>query len=350
MSETTPEQWVERLTGLGRAVRARVAEARGSERDLAVPVAEEGGDVIFAVDREVEPVIEAAVERWTGETHERITLVMEGLGASGERVYGGEPTASRRGLRQAWKLLIDPIDGTRNLMYDKRSAWFLATVAPDGGAGTTLDQSVAAVAVELPTTKAGYADTFSATSDGDAKAVRESLLDPHAEPVHIPLRPSQAPTLRHGFGQVVNFFPGTKVLAAELMERIAEASVGEPRPGGAEVYDDQYMTTGGQMIELITGRDRFCGDLRPLFYDIIGRKSAKPQAAVRGLECHPYDMGAWLIARRAGVILTDGFGRPLRPPMDVHTGVHWCGYANDHLYRQIQPVITRWLAERGLSI
>ena len=283
MSETTPEQWVERLTGLGRAVRARVAEARGSERDLAVPVAEEGGDVIFAVDREVEPVIEAAVERWTGETHERITLVMEGLGASGERVYGGEPTAERRGLQQGWKFLIDPIDGTRNLMYDKRSAWFLATVAPDAGAGTTLDQSVAAVAVELPTTKAGYADTFSATSNGDAKAVRESLLNRGAdtEPVPFELRPSQAPTLRHGFGQVVNFFPGTKVLAAELMERIAKASVGELRPGGADVYDDQYMTTGGQMIELITGRDRFCGDLRPLLYDIVGRESAKPQAAVR---------------------------------------------------------------------
>ena len=33
----------------------------------------------------------------------------------------------------AWTVIVDSIDGTRGLMYDKRSAWCLAAVAPPGG-------------------------------------------------------------------------------------------------------------------------------------------------------------------------------------------------------------------------
>jgi hypothetical protein len=29
--------------------------------------------------------------------------------------------------------------------------------------------------------------------------------------------------------------------------------------------------------------------------------------------------------------------------------VHWCGYANEALRRQIQPVINEWLAEHGVQ-
>jgi hypothetical protein len=40
----------------------------------------------------------------------------------------GTPVAATRLVR-----IIDPIDGTRGLMYDKRSAWILAAVAPAAG-------------------------------------------------------------------------------------------------------------------------------------------------------------------------------------------------------------------------
>ena len=33
------------------------------------------------------------------------------------------------------RLIVDPIDGTRGLMYDKRPAWALAGVAPNKGPG-----------------------------------------------------------------------------------------------------------------------------------------------------------------------------------------------------------------------
>ena len=98
------------------------------------------------------------------------------------------------------------------------------------------------------------------------------------------------------------------------------------------------------MVELIAGHDRFCCDLRPLFYEILARRS---DAGNRGLECHPYDVAGALVARQAGVIITDGLGQPLDCPLDVTTGVHWCGYANQTIADQIQPVIREFLREQG---
>jgi hypothetical protein len=30
-------------------------------------------------------------------------------------------------------MIVDPIDGTRNIMYNKRSAWILSGIAPNTG-------------------------------------------------------------------------------------------------------------------------------------------------------------------------------------------------------------------------
>ena len=40
--------------------------------------------------------------------------------------------------RRRWRVIVDPIDGTRGLMYQKRSAWILTGVAPNRGPGTSL--------------------------------------------------------------------------------------------------------------------------------------------------------------------------------------------------------------------
>lgn len=132
---------------------------------------------------------------------------------------------------------MDPIDGTRGLMCGKRSAWFLAAVAPDRGEGTRLAGTDAAVLVELPTAKQGWCDAFVAVVGRPAVGYRSPIGQPGARGLAI--RPSTATTLRHGFAHVVSFFPGTKVLAAQLMERIVASALGEVRPGKADVFDDQ---------------------------------------------------------------------------------------------------------------
>jgi hypothetical protein len=64
--------------------------------------------------------------------------------------------------------------------------------------------------------------------------------------------------------------------------------------------------------------------------------------------CHPYDLCTTLIAREAGVIITDPAGAPLDAPLDLTTDVAWVGYANDALRRSIEPVLQAVLRRRSL--
>ena len=77
------------------------------------------------------------------------------------------------------------------------------------------------------------------------------------------------------------------------------------------MFDDQYLSTGGQLYELMTGRDRMLLDARGLLYERFKREG-KPA----GHACHPYDLCTALIAEEAGVIVTDGRGLPLNAPLD----------------------------------
>lgn len=328
--------WLPRLESLGFAVQRHLAGSPGSDR-RSMPVAQEGGDVIFGIDREVEPILLVEVAAWPRECLP-LLLIAEGLGADGRRIVGDPRSPAR------YRLIVDPIDGSRSLMYDKRSAWFIAAIAHDHGEGTSLRDTFAAVLVELPTSKQTWCDSYVAAAGRPTagRRVRVGGVDGRA----IEVRPSTAPDLRFGFAQVANYFPGVKVLASELMERIVAETLGAVQMGEAQVFDDQYISSGGQMVELIAGHDRFTCDLRPLFYEIL---LANGSGRARGLECHPYDVAGALVAKQAGVILTDGFGRPLDAPLDVTTGVHWCGYANPTLAEKIQPVIERWLRERGVT-
>ncbi len=341
MTDLEPENplpWLERLEALGFAIQRHLARSSGAEDERrARPEEHEGGDQIFGIDREVEPVLLTEIASWP-EEHRPTLLIAEGLGADGKLNFG----KARRS--PGYRLIVDPIDGSRGLMYDKRSAWFIAAIAPDRGEATSLLNTVASVLVELPTRKQAWCDSYVAALGQPTRGrrVRIGGLDPQA----LPPRPSGASDLRFGFAQVANYFPGTKVLASDLMERIVAETLGSVRAGEALVFDDQYICSGGQMAELIAGHDRFTCDLRPLLYQI---QEARGGERVRGVECHPYDVAGALVARQAGVVITDGFGRPLDPPLDVSTGVHWCGYANAALASQVQPVIAAWLQEHGIT-
>lgn len=327
-----PADLAARLWQLGVAVRSHLIQHRDHTSDH-VPVGQAAGDTVFAIDRKVEPVIAAALQQWPADWGP-LVVVAEGFGDDGVLRIGDGAREPR------WRLLIDPIDGTRSLMYDKRSAWFLAAIAPDRGDDTRLSHAVAAVMVELPVSKQALSDAFVYAVGSPVSGYRTRLDS--GQSTALTFAPSGATTLDNGFAQVSNFFPGTKVLASELMERIAASVLGDVDPGRAAIFDDQYICTGGQLVELMCGRDRFCCDLRPLFYDILERRLKRP--GPRGLECHPYDMAGLPLAQAAGLIVTDGYGRPLDAPFDVCTPIHWCGYANEDLRRRIAPVIGKWLS------
>ncbi|MEA2707519.1 MAG: hypothetical protein QOF78_120 [Phycisphaerales bacterium] len=335
MSVANPEAVVERLVGFQREVRDLVMRSRTQSRHEVSRSS--AADTIYGIDTEVDPLLEAFCERWAEEDGP-LVLVAEGLeDANGRevesRVFPHDANENDAKLR----LLVDPIDGTRGIMYDKRAAWALAGVAPNNGAGTRLRDIDVAVMTELPTSKMGHADVLSAIRGRGAVGRRVDLRDGRETP--LALTPSAAEGIAHGFAMVSNFFPGTKVLSSELMELIAATLIGPADVTRATVFDDQYISTGGQWYELIVGHDRFNADLRPAFYR-IQRQSA-------GLCCHPYDCATALIAEEAGVILTDECGHPLDGPLDTTTGLSWIGYANNELRRQIEPLVLQFLKERS---
>ncbi len=401
MSLSNPQAIVERLRKFQRQVRDTVIGSRAAAGGGALHEVSRSSsaDTIYSIDTAVDPILESFCEEWARETP--LVLIAEGM----QDQHGQEgPVVFPHGTREEdahIRVIVDPIDGTRGIMYDKRAAWALAGVAPNKGPETRLRDIEVAVMTELPTSKMGYADVLWAIKGRGATAIRERLepekavLEPpidRNEPIghvltklgkvdnakvvevlnaqqrkgglvgqilvgmgyvnqkdvqialafqkgdkpdmapeimslisgeRLVLRPSTAETINHGFAAVSNFFPGTKVLASELMEYLVRHLIGPADVTKATVFDDQYISTGGQFYELIVGHDRFNADLRPLFY----RLQDQPE----GLCCHPYDCATMLIAEEAGVIITGTDGNPLDGPLDTTTGLSWAGYANPAL-------------------
>jgi hypothetical protein len=297
-----------------------------------------GGDAIYRIDEKGEEILVEFCEEWAREAP--FLLIAEGLGETGERMFpGGTPREAAR-----FRLIVDPIDGTRGLMYNKRSAWILSGVAPNRGPETSLREIECAVMTEVPTTRARYADQLWARGGQGASGITYDLTGEELREAGAPaLSPSRAQDLRHGFATISKFFPGGKELTVRLEEALFHALLGPPVDGTPQVFDDEYVSSGGQLYELMVGHDRFTADLRPL---ILPR--ACPGEAAARLCAHPYDLCTELIAREVGVIVTGADGQRLDAPLGVHGSVAWIGYANETLRRQIEPVLQRLFRELEL--
>ena len=293
------------------------------------------GDTIYAVDRVSEDRLLGLVERELG-GFGPIVVVAEGL-PGGRTVVPEGRREDDAGLR----VIVDPIDGTRGLMYQKRSAWILTGVAPNRGPATSLRDVAAAVQTEVPLVKQHLADTLWAVRGEGAAAERYNRLTGQRSPLR--LAPSAAPTIAHGFAMVARFFPGAREELAAIDEEIVAGALGPVRPGKAHCFEDQYISTGGQLYELMAGHDRFVADLRPLLESVLARRGL-----ALGICCHPYDLATELIAREMGVIVTGATGAPLEAPLDVETDVTWVGYANESIRAEVEPLLQAALARRGM--
>lgn len=312
------------LCGLQDTIRdsVRAAQRRGAKR-MAQVAAVTSADTIYAIDKISEHAVLAWFEkRWPKRWP--VELVMEGLEGAAVTFPRGTPVA-----QTIFRCILDPIDGTRGIMYDKRSAWSLAALAPQRGAKANLRDIVVAVMTELPTSKGGFADQLSAVRGAGVHAERLDLRTGRRK--QFTPQPSRAADLAHGFASFAKFFPPGKVWLAEK-----EAQLWRSLDAGQDVFDDQYLSTGGQLYELLMGHDRFIADLRPLAFDKLRVKAA--------LTCHPYDICTALIAQEAGCIVTAPDGKPLRVALDTTSPVAWLGYANPALARRIGPKLRRLLA------
>jgi hypothetical protein len=298
------------------------------------------GDTLFALDRIGEEQLIAFFEREIA-PERPLVLIAEGLRDTG---HGPGVLVLPRDCpepRAELRILMDPIDGTRMYMYQKRSAWILTGVAPNRGPQTRLHDIELALQTEIPLVKQHLADTLWAVRGAGYWAERHNRLTGARMPLH--LRPSTAPTIAQGFATVSRFFPGMRAELAALDDEIAAAALGPVRPGKAQCFEDQYICTGGQLYELIAGHDRFIADLRPLLEPLL-----RQRGLASGICCHPYDLATALIAEEAGVLLTDGTGAPLDAPLTVDADVSWAGFANAAIREQIEPPLLAALRERHL--
>jgi fructose-1,6-bisphosphatase/inositol monophosphatase family enzyme len=337
LSTHDAQSLLEPLRRLHETIRSAVVSAceRSAVESLAAIAREEEGDTIYAVDRVSEELLIDFFEREIAPASP-LMLIAEGLPS-------GSVVLPRGALETdaVWRIIVDPIDGTRGLMYQKRSGWILTGVARNRGDETNLSDIELAMQTELPLVKQHLSDCAWALRGAGARAERFNRLT--GERTDILLRPSQSPTIAHGYAQVARFFPGAREELAAIDEEIVRGALGPVQAGKAHCFEDQYACSGGQLYELMCGHDRFTADLRPLMDDML-----KARGLALGICCHPYDLCTELIAREAGVLVTGVDGRPLHARLSVEPDVAWVGYANAQIRDQLEPLLKEALARRGL--
>ena len=101
-------------------IRRQYVKTRSKEKSFLSGEAHHGaGDVSFQID--VRP--EEIVEQTFNNAPEAVVVICEGLGRNVFPAWAGEGEA-------AWCVIVDPLDGSREISYKKRSAWVLSGVAP----------------------------------------------------------------------------------------------------------------------------------------------------------------------------------------------------------------------------
>ena len=332
MKISEPDRIRELLLDLGDHVRQCIINARRASdtAELAAISRESVADTIYGIDRISEDAIAAwFADHWPATIP--VELVMEGIDPQNPVTFPEKIPLDQTDA----KIILDPIDGTRGIMYDKRAAWFLAGVAPQRGPETRLSDIEVAVMVELPTTKQWRVDRFSAIRGGGLFSDSVDVFT--GEILSRSVRPSLATDMLHGFGYISRFFPAGKALTAAIEQAVWDRLY--PIATGKEVivFEDQYISTGGQFCELLLGHDRMIADIRPLVFKKLGIPSA--------LCCHPYDVAGALVLEEAGIILESPDGSPMDGPLDTTSPISWVGYANPELAAHIRPVLRAVLKE-----
>src|SRR5215510_15942155 len=185
LMEYDHEEISRRLAAVGEVVRNHVLQElrRQSSESLSAIAFETAADKIYVIDRSVETALLPALAEHL-QPALSFALICEGLNDERPLIF---PAGTPIDKAQA-RLIVDPIDGTRPIMYNKRSAWWLAGLAPNRGDETSLQDIDVAVQVEIPTTRAALADTLWAIRGRGAVGETTNLIT--GERTSIQPRPS----------------------------------------------------------------------------------------------------------------------------------------------------------------
>ena len=198
------ESLLQPLKRLHETIRQTVVDAceRMSLESVAAIAREEEGDTIYAVDSLTEDLL---IDFFTREIASATPIVVIAEGLQGGKLVLPQGASEENVI---WRIIVDPIDGTRGLMYQKRSAWILTGVALNRGADTNLSDIELAIQTEIPLIKQHLSDTVWAGRGRGAHAERFNRLS--KETTGITLQPSPAKSIAHGYAGIARFFPGAR--------------------------------------------------------------------------------------------------------------------------------------------
>lgn len=290
---------------------------RGRERCATIR-----GDTIFGIDAKVEDILVQHCQEWGAQA-----ALHPGRGGARARrnpVWAAGPRrsaipAARRSDRRH----------ARGLMFDKRSAWCLMGAAPERGKDTKLQDVEVAVMTELPTTRQSTSDVLWAIAGKGVKAERHDLGTGAPRP--LALVPSQATTLRHGFATVQQLLPRRQ--GTDLASRRSNLPA---RTWGVERRQSRGLRGSVHLFRWATCRSdararSFCARCAA-----FGAQEARREV-LAGLSAH--DLVTWLIAKEAGCVICDPFGKPLDAPLDTTTNISFAAYANQKLADVLIPIV-----------
>lgn len=316
----------DRIRHAARGELRRAVEAGALDR-LARPESVGAGDWAFGIDVPTERVL----DQWLAQValEGPLSLMTEDAGwrHRGPNGRGGVrelPDFDHGGPR----VVVDPIDGTRNLMHDLRPAWTLVSFCgPGAGCPSLLDVSAGLIS-EIPDSRGGSFRVVSAERGAGCELRVRSLADGRVESER-PLVADADARADQGYFPFFRYAPNLRAPIAALEARFLERL---ERYEGAYVehcFDDQYCCSAGQLVLTMLGRYRMVVEARPLV------------AAQLGLETRPskpYDVaGAMLCAREAGCVVEHPLGDTLDFPLDTETPVNFVAFHNSGTAERLRP-------------
>ncbi len=323
------------IRGPVRAGLAEVAAGRASLDSVAEAVSVGAGDVTFAIDVVAEDRVTAWLER---EGRRRpLSLMTED---AGWRHVGPGPDGSLAALpgfdHGGPRIALDPIDGTRNIMHDLRSAWIVVSYAGPGAGAPRYGDLEMGVVSEIPDTRAAVARELSARR-GQGASIEVIELESGASLSRRPVTADDSPRLDGGYFPFFGFHPALRPHVQRLGAGVAQRLAAEHGADPSRMFDDQYISSGGQLALLALGRYRSIVDARGL----VGERLGEPQQT-----CKPYDMaGAALVAAEAGCVVADPNGEPLDFELNTSTTVDFAGFHNGATADAMLPALRRALEE-----
>jgi fructose-1,6-bisphosphatase/inositol monophosphatase family enzyme len=310
------------------------AELARHDRDALLRIAGQGtGDVSFALD----VPCERAIERWHDRLARRapLSVLTEETGWRHLGPARGRTRELDGHDHGGWSVVIDPIDGTRNLAAGLRSAWTAIALVPPLARAPRFADVAGGLLSELPTASMHRWRRLSSLGHVATHALHE--LGRTRALARGPLRAAQRFDPRApGYWSFFRYSPAQRPLLAQVearfFERMRRAHGLEPR----QAFDDQYISNAGQLALLSLGAYRMIVDARA---DVAAR------ARIAGTTSKPYDVaGALAVARAAGCIVAAPDGAELDFPLDATTPVAFAGYANARIARAARPLVAAELA------